>query len=166
MNIFLPYEDSVERSVQSLDDLRLNKQILECYQLLSNAIKEKNGGVVVGYKNHPIYAHYKGNIPFLANYGYQCCMEFMRRFDKVHSLHPIFLNYNYQFNSKCYNGQPEYVPFYMEGSKDSPNCIRTTENVSELYQKKLIDKWDTDKAKGRNPKWTNRGVPEFYSKTM
>lgn len=35
-------------------------------------------------------------------------------------------------------------------------------NNKIIYPQKLIDKWDTDKAKGRNPKWTNRGVPEFY----
>lgn len=33
MNIFLPYEEDIERSVRSLDDKRLNKQILECYQM-------------------------------------------------------------------------------------------------------------------------------------
>ena len=156
MNIFLPYENDIVKSVQSLDDKRLNKQILECYQLLSNAIKEKNGGVVVGYKNHPIYVHYKGSIKFLAYYGWECCYEYYLRFNKPHKLCLEFVKIGY--HSPYYH----YTPFYMEGSKNSPNCIRTTDNVSELYQKKLIDKWDTDKAKGRNPKWTNRGAPEFY----
>jgi hypothetical protein len=48
----------------------------------------------------------------------------------------------------------------MEGSKGKPNYIRTTENVSELYQKKLINKWQNDK---RPPKWTNREKPDFYT---
>ena len=47
----------------------------------------------------------------------------------------------------------------MEGPKGQPNYIRTTENVSELCQKKLINKWQNDK---RQPKWTNREMPMFY----
>ena len=58
--------------------------------------------------------------------------------------------------------KPEFTPYYMEGSKDSPNCIRTTENVSRLFQDKLCKMWDNDKANGRPPKWTNRQAPEFY----
>ena len=47
----------------------------------------------------------------------------------------------------------------MEGSKGQPNYIRTTENVSALYQAKLITKWENDK---KPPKWTNREMPSFY----
>ena len=67
MNIFLPYEFDIVKSIQSLDDKRLNKSILETYQLLSNAIKEQNGEEVNGYKNHPIYVHYKDQVQFLQN---------------------------------------------------------------------------------------------------
>ena len=155
MNIFLPYENDIIKSVRSLDDVRLNKQILECYQLLSNAIKEKNGGVVVGYKNHPIYTHYKRNIKFLAYYGWECCLEYWYRFEKEHKLEHFFV-------MKAQDSRHPYTPFYMEGSKNSPNCIRTTDNVSELYRKKLCNKWDNDKANGRPPRWTNREIPKFY----
>ena len=41
-----------------------------------------------------------------------------------------------------------------------------TENVSELYQNKLCEKWQEDIVKGRPPKWTNRLVSEFYYKKM
>ena len=153
MNIFLPYENDIRKSVQSLDDLRLNKQILECYQLLDNAIKEQNGEEIKGYKNHPIYVHYKGNIGFLAVYGHQCCREYHIRFGKCHKL-------NQPFWEVCYTTSSlNYVPFYMEGSKGQPNYIRTTENVSALYQAKLITKWENDK---KPPKWTNREMPSFY----
>ena len=62
--------------------------------------------------------------------------------------------------------QPKYIPYYMEGSKGQPNYIRTTENVSTLFQSKLCKKWDADKEKGRPPKWTNRQVPDFYKKFL
>jgi hypothetical protein len=156
MNIFLPYEFNIISSVISLDDKRLNKSIIETYQLLSNAIKEQNGEKIKGYKNHPIYVHYKENIGFLAVYGQQCCREYHIRFGKCHKL-------NQPFWEVCYSTDSlNYVPFYMEGSKGQPNYIRTTENVSELYQQKLCKKWDSDKANGRPPKWTNREIPSFY----
>lgn len=160
MNIFLPYENDIAKSVKSLDDLRLNKQILECYQLFQKAIHEVRGGEVKGYKNHPIYVHYKDNRAFLAVYGYYCCTEFQNRFHKVHKLTEDFMMYISIWGidiERC-----QYTPFYMEGSKGQPNYIRTTENVSELYQRKLCAKWDSDKAKGRPPKWTDRGIPSFY----
>lgn len=159
MNIFLPYENDIAKSVNSLDDLRLNKQSLEAYQLLSNAIKEMNGGEIKGYKNHPIYVYYKGNWKFLYLYGVHCCDEYMYRFGKIHELRHSFEKITFGM----YKGVTiNYTPFYMEGSKGQPNYIRTTENVSELYQRKLCAKWDNDKAKGRPPKWTDREVPSFY----
>ena len=46
----------------------------------------------------------------------------------------------------------------MEGSKNDPDNIRTTENVSILYQEKLIQKWISSKY---TVKWTNRPTPQF-----
>lgn len=159
MNIFLPYEHSLTASVSNLDDLRLNKQCLETYQLLSNAIKEMNGEEIKGYKNHPIYVHYKRYWQFLYLYGTYCCYEYKYRFGKEHKLLFEFENIVYGLPKRDY---VEFTPFYMEGSKGQPNYIRTTENVSELYQQKLCKKWDNDKSNGRPPKWTNRGTPSFY----
>lgn len=161
MNIFLPYENDVRKSLQSLDDVRLIKQVLETYQLLRNAIEEEFGGEPKGYKNHPIYVYYKNNIPFLAKYGYCSCVEYAYRFHKSHKLTDYFMLTLIRFDID--EKVVEYVPFYMEGSKGQPNYIRTTENVSALYQKKLCDKWDNDKANGRPPKWTNRETPSFYN---
>lgn len=76
MNIFLPYENDITKSVQSLDDTRLNKQILEVYQLLQNAIKEDKGEEINGYKNHPVYIFYKNNPVFIIFYGKKCCDEY------------------------------------------------------------------------------------------
>ena len=77
MNIFLS-QSTVADSVKDLDDLRLQKQLVECYQLLTLAIKEQQEGheVKAGHYHHPVYLFYKDNIPFLAYYGYICCCEF------------------------------------------------------------------------------------------
>lgn len=174
MNIFLPYEKNILASVQALDDARLNKQAVECYQLLTSAIKEKSGDSVKGHSHHPVYVFYKDNLAFLAYYGYLCCCEYMSRFDKMHKLFDYFstqcsqlltINTDFITIASMFGIYltPEFVPYYMEGSITDPDCIRTTKNVSALFQQKLIKKWEQDKANGRNPKWTNRHVPEFYS---
>lgn len=171
MNIFLPYEYDITASVQSLDDKRLNKQILECYQLLTSAIIENDGGRIKGYKHHPVYVFYKDNIEFLAFYGYICCCEYFNRFNKHQSLCEFFrkqcthlLEINVYVNAiENIYVRPPYIPYYMEGSKGQPNYIRTTENVGELFRQKLIKKWQTDK---KPPKWTNREVPKFYQEWL
>lgn len=158
MNIFLPYEDDIVASVQSLDDKRLNKQILECYQLIRISERLNSGEIKVGYINHPIYQHYKDYIPFVKRYGWECCKEYFNRFYNWHKLNEWFYK-----NRPLFDGF-NYIPFYMQGSKNSADCIRTTIGVSELYQKRLCDKWNNDAKFSRAPKWTNSPIPEFYKK--
>lgn len=175
MNIFLS-NDRVSQSIQDLDDLRLQKQLVEVYQLLTLAIKEQKVGheIKAGHYHHPVYLFYKNNIPFLAHYGYECCRELAYRNGHWHSLTDYFDNVMtdlglFEFDDEGYIISmeiPKFTPYYMEGSKGQPNYIRTTENVGELFRQKLIKKWNNDKAKGRPPKWTNRDVPEFYKKEI
>ena len=156
MNLFLPYENNVGKSVQSLDDKRLIKQILEVYQLVQLWEKEKQGIDLGsrGYHKHPIYLHYKRYPKFLYFYGYTACIEYKFRFKQDHAYYEYFLT-NY-LKDKTF----KHKPFYMEGSKnDKLNCIRTLENVSLLYQRKLVHKWlNFGKCE---PTWTNRKKPEF-----
>lgn len=157
MNIFLPYEKDVKRSVQAIDDKRLNKQIVEVYTLLEIAIDEQQNGERKGrgYHNHPIYKHYKNNIPFLAWFGLECCNEWaLRGFYSFRCEKSLF--------EKYYQGEVDFVPFYASGSKNSKECIRTTENVGELYKKRLLEKWHNDIAKENPnpPKWC--GDEELY----
>lgn len=156
MNIFLLYPNNIEKSVQSLDNVRLQKQAVEAYQLLTTAMKEKSGEIVKGHSHHPVYTFYKNNIDFLAYYGLKCCLEWEYRFNKKHSLTESFRNKIIIWDLKY---DPPFVPYYMENSKDSPFCIRTTKDVDILFQQKLIHKWQND---NRKSKWTNRDIPEFF----
>ncbi len=152
MNIFLPYEHDIDKSVKSLDDRRLVKQILECKVLLDISLGRKSG-----YANHPVSKHYKNSPGFLIKYGIACCKEFEWRFHKIHQYDSYFSDIDVSEDAIS------YVPFYVAGSKNSPDCIRTTENVSSLFQEKLRQKWNEDTAKGRPPKWTNREISDFYT---
>lgn len=158
MNIFLPYEESIKLSVQSLDNVRLQKQAVECWQLLTTAIEERNGDEVKGHSKHPVYNFYKDNTDFLAFYGLQCCIEWEWRNNKPHSLTDHF---RFEASTR-FESLIEYQQYYMEGSKNTPECIRTTRYVSQLFQAKLVKKWLSDIEKGRTPKWGVRKEPDFW----
>lgn len=158
MNIFLPYEKSIELSVASLDDARLNKQILETKILTDGARAYEKGEVPNSYFKHPVAQFYKNDIGFLCYYGFQCCKEYWFRFNKYHQYYDFFENLCENYYK--INEAPAYEPYYMEKSKNSPDRIRTTEFVSELFKAKLIMKWLADK---RKPQWTLRGSPKFYN---
>lgn len=148
MNIFLPEKD-ILLSVQALDDSRLKKQILECEQMLKVSL-----GFSRGYQWHPVVLHYKNYPYFIARYACLACNEYRFRAEKNYPLEDFFYNlFSVLEATKC----PK--PFYCEGAKTDPNCIRTTENTVELFRAKLCKKWDNDK---RAPKWTNRQPPEWY----
>ena len=156
----MPSENIVE-SVQSLDDARLRKQILECKVLLDGAIAYQNGEKPHGYFKHPVAHHYKDCPLFIAIYGLECCTEYKIRFQKIHKYERLFCIWRsvYLFE----HGHNFVHPIYAEGRKNTPECIRTTEpeKVYALCKQKLIKKWKADAEKGRPPKWTNRGMPEW-----
>jgi hypothetical protein len=158
MNVFMPCASVIE-STQSLDDLRLKKQILECKVLLDGAIAYKNGEKPNGYFKHPVAQHYKDYPAFLAFYGLACCNEYFDRFDKLHNYNDYFRKYAENF----LRADNVYMLLYAEGRKNTPECIRETDNekVYELFKNKLNNKWLADIEKGRPPKWTKRGKPEW-----
>lgn len=166
MQVFLPYPNNLEKSAQSLDDTRLNKQITEINQILLTYVN--NCG---GHSNHPINQWYKSSqgIFYLLQYLYRLCDEYSTRFSKQHMgyftyfglgdyfLHDEF-NEEYYPCKNTFGDNEDFKPAYIKGQKDKDQII-TTEKVGERYQKLLCEKWDNDELK---PKWTGRGEPEFY----
>ena len=116
-----------------------------------------------GYSHHPVVVHYSNNPLFVAWYGLLACGEYYFRERKNHKYAEYFYN---KFNT-LYEGANdaqiyemlEPVRFYCEGLKTDPSHIRTTENTSYLFKKKLCKKWDNDKYV---PTWKNRNAPEWY----
>ena len=155
MNVFMPCK-SIEESVRALDDKRLIKQILECMQIIEANTRVLDGEQNVGYANHPVVSHYRyqfyGEL-FIGQYANACCFEYLYRFNKEHIYWDFFIPYG--------NIGAEVDFIYAEGSKNSPDCIRETDNekVHELFKQKLIKKWNSDKYP---PKWTNRESPSWY----
>lgn len=153
MNIFLPY-DTIEDSVKALDDKRLVKQILECKQIYDVRFNK------TGYANHPVVKFYKYYPFFLIRYGVEACHEYRHRFNKDHKYAPFFTSLFFDNIQNVREADWEVPMYYAEGPINSPTCVRTTTNVAERFQAKLIKKWNNDKHK---PKWTNREPPEFFT---
>ena len=160
MNVFLPYINDIEKSVQCLDNKRLIKQIQESKVLLDGARAYEKGQVPNSYFKHPVAQHYKDEPDFLACYGFQCCKEYWFRYNKYHQYYDFF-EYLCEDYYKTDIQSVAYTPYYMEGSKNTPECIRTTDEdaVGKLFQAKLIKKWLNDK---KQPMWGIRGCPEFF----
>jgi hypothetical protein len=70
MQTFLPYKDFT-MCAQALDSKRLNKQILECYQIL-NVLS--NDDPRAGWRNHPAVKMWRGSEKIL--WGYAMAMLF------------------------------------------------------------------------------------------
>lgn len=73
MQTFLPMI-SYKEAVEAIDDLRLNKQILEVTQM-ANAIMDPSAG----YRNHPAVIMWSGNVLSLLTYGIYAAREWEER---------------------------------------------------------------------------------------
>lgn len=88
MQTFLPYSN-FEKSAQCLDNKRLGKQRVECYQILK-ALYNKN----YGWQNHPAVKMWKGYENSLVEYGIAICDEWIKRGfkdtcrDKIRNFYP------------------------------------------------------------------------------
>ena len=163
MNIFMP-EITCGNSVQTLDDRRLIKQILECRQIVEANRRIKAGETKVGWASHPVVRFYRDKEAFVLFYGLSACYEYSYRFDKHHAYeewfnkeyyghHWLGLDYNIIYCEKRDGGLYEAKIEYDYTDTDEPNRIHRE------FRDKLIKKWGNDKS---SPKWTNRHRPTWY----
>lgn len=156
MNIFFPSLNFKE-CAQILDDKRLNKQILECKQILNMILKKKEDDSYKSpYLHHPVVVNYFNQEHHIVEYALAMCREFKFRFGKIHSLYWWFI-------SHMTPARADFEPIYAEGSKHHILCIREKRPtwIIALFQAKLTQKWNNDILNGRPPKWTNRKRPNF-----
>jgi hypothetical protein len=70
---FLPYP-SFSESARVLDDPRLGKQRVECYQVIRTL-----DGVTQGWRHHPVVKMWRGHETSLLEYSSVVCEEWIRR---------------------------------------------------------------------------------------
>lgn len=79
MQTFLPMP-SLEESARCLDSKRLNKQLVECQQIL----KALTDPQAKGWVNHPVTRMWKGHEAALVAYAKACAEEWKRRGFRSH----------------------------------------------------------------------------------
>ena len=171
MQIFLSSQE-VHICARNLDDLRLNKQVIEACQIASTAawkldcafgesLTAQKIAYLPTHEKHPLVlwaSENYSNLTAIIHFGLACSDEYYKRFDKIHktmkNLHNFWLKLllRLDFDSKM-----------IESINLMPNCTinhKHIQNTHKAYQQELILKWKNDK---KPPKWTNRCVPEFWT---
>ena len=124
MQVFLPYAD-IYQTAQCLDNKRLNKQIVECQQIL-DAICE----IGKGWFNHPITKMYKEHFYWLLKY-----MEVLDCYrtgdidvaqiinEEAESLIPTFITDEYcnQMKRRLYTKNKEHYKQFAEYGESNVN---------------------------------------------
>jgi len=161
MNIFASNPSPVISAI-NLDDLRVNKMILETAQLLSTAVFWRNqakykelGLYRPTHMNHPCSVWTRrsnANFIWLTIHGLVLCDLYSDTSKKVHKSQEII--------EKC---APLHDAFDNEKISEFADCSsykdNTLLNIFEKYQHTLVDKWDSQR---HLPTWRNRPVPSFW----
>lgn len=171
MNIFL-VSNNPDECAQALDDLRLNKMILETGQMLCTAYRhhtkmreadptttyfwplEFPGIYKETHKNHPCNVWLRESIN---NYKWTLNLFIALAEEKYYRTGKTHLTYTKLFEPLAiipYNSYP--APKF---TFDCSNVVPSTGNVFNNYKLCLANKWNNDiKA----PTWTKRGMPDWY----
>lgn len=158
MNLFVTSNCPIE-SAKALDDLRLNKMLLETAQLLSTALHLNGykGPYRKTHENHPVTvwvaANYK-NYLWTLDHFIALNNERKRRTGKDH---------------KCWEHYHEFmtnrfkVPKVREERDPFVNCSlhKDVTSVIKAYRMTMDDKWNNDV---KIPTWTNAEVPVWSNR--
>lgn len=82
MQVFI-CDNLMEKSAQFLDNKRLNKQIVEAFQLIEDRLPNYN---------HPAYLFWKNHKEELRMYMFYLCSEYQKRFHREHKCSNVCLN--------------------------------------------------------------------------
>ena len=136
MQTFLPYKD-FDKSAHALDSKRLNKQILEGYQIM---IVLMSDDPKAGWRNHPAVKMWRGFENTLFDYILAMIREADRRGIKTDKNKDNLINLRVRTISRWGNGIPEWY-----NNKTIMKRVTTTHKAN-LYRKDDIYYHDFAKA--------------------
>lgn len=146
MQIFRPYKNH-KQSAKYLDDKRLNKQVVECFQLIQTClVKLKLIEGKMAHKHHPItkviYNNGKPYLPDLLNYMIACDKEWIdrgrnRKDEFKHKINSMINIIDSNKDLFCGDNIPEYYCF--------GGTIKYGSEIYDSYKGLLGNKWENDK---------------------
>ncbi len=169
MNIFVTDTCPV-KSARALDDVRLNKMILETAQMLcTNAPHFGIPDSLVPYKpthmNHPctVWARQsRYNYDWLARHFIALVDE---KADRTHKLHLSYTKLmpllTHVYDNPLDIPVDNDINFIYCG--DYPVIKADNYCIIASYRSTMIAKWEADTLKGRPPRWTNSTAPDWYN---
>jgi hypothetical protein len=166
MNIFVTSLDP-KKAASHLDDLRLNKMILETAQLLSTAYRHLFGEHPLLYKNthynHPCSIWARKNIysySWLVRYFDELSNEKMRRDLLIKNKDSISSHKSWQNLYTLFHSQEIEYNNKITMNFFTFNCteFKNEKDLRIAYQKQLMKKWQNDL---RPPKWSGAEKPNF-----
>lgn len=114
MQVFLPYAKP-NKTVKCLDNKRLNKQILECFQIMSAITNINIGWKIPKYVyNHPCTLLWKNNISYLKVYTYSLLNEFWLRRKKNHACMKLLNNFDGIYGYDLHHVNVEFCKKHQE----------------------------------------------------
>ncbi len=162
MNLFLPYPDDLAATARFLDDGRLNKQVVEAYQIGRIAVRRViEPESRIGWKNHPsallVYNNGNPKMPWLRTYIETLDLEwrnrgFRRSGEFLGKLVSLFSEADEL--GDLVSGEP-VCSFLGDGQLIHGEASR----VGELYRAYLIRKYQNQL---RPPRWTNCEPPAGF----
>jgi hypothetical protein len=170
MNIFATDNDPTVSAV-NLDDSRCNKMIIESASLLANAISHYGGSAsdlpiskgsgqpfkTKAWQNHPACLWVKesqANYQWLYDHMAAMISELQYRKGTIHSM---------SSNLQIIQNGIKFVP--PGPLTPFANCTpyKQISDPIEAYQITMAYKWEHD---GKEPKWTKRGAPIWYTSQL
>lgn len=106
MQAFIPFYSNFYHTAKCLDNKRLNKQIVEGYQIIS-------GRLSPSHANHPVVRMWKPFFGTLAEYLGVLCDEYTLRFNKQHKVHTFLLENKFA-------NQDKTQPWFLDMEDDIP----------------------------------------------
>ena len=101
MQVFIPFREPIEVA-KCLDSRRLNKQIIECSQIIDAIL-----GTGKGWFNHPVVKMYVKHVPFLEDYTN--CLMCYQSYLRNKSPEENFLGYAEFYSTCALRNLPEFI---------------------------------------------------------
>jgi hypothetical protein len=159
MNLFLPFPDDLSATARFLDDSRLNKQVVEAYQIGQIAVKRMlDPDAKIGWRNHPsallVYNEGHPKLPWLQTYIEALDAEwrsrgFRRSEEFLVKLEALFAEAKKLGNRLSYDPVCSFLG-------DGKLVHGDAKEIGRLYRDYLTRKFE---KQPRPPKWTNQQLP-------
>jgi len=97
------------------------------------------------------------NYNWLVHHGYALCKEYTHRYNKVHSMQPLYEKYLYEIPHRFFHIDVDHRTEYAQAM---PDKYKVANDAITAYRNYYVGE------KSRFAKWTNREIPVWYTQGL